>query len=432
MGARSRSSQLDALLYGLAGAFAALIATTAGLRPHRVWGAWASGGLAAGLAGSLALTALGSTDRRARVAILTLVVAFGVVAPTVVLSVERTTRPEGTAQSEVLVVEAMADRLVRTGTPYLSRAETRIAVTLPHVGFRAYAPYQPAMAAFGLPRAASRAWWTDARLAFLLTTALVALAMVRTADLDAVRVTQLLMVVPPTALALATGGDDLPVVALCCWALALADRRHHDSAALAAGAALALKLTAAPVVLVVVVLGGRHRWVRAGALALALPIVTIVPPLAIDPSALVEHLVRYPLGLGVRRSTAHSPLPGVLLAEHLAGGRVLAALGVVAVGTAFVATLVTRPLRGAADATRRTALALAGATLLAPQARFGYLLYPVCLAVLGAMMAGDERGGHGSDGAGDPDVLRRDGRRGARAAPAGGDRGPLARRLRAP
>ncbi len=83
------------------------------------------------------------------------------------------------------------------------------------------------MALFGLPRAvAGDAWWTDSRIWFALVT-LAAIGGTRVAAAPTparrrlLRGVQFATVLPICALTLATGGDDLPVLALCLLALAL-------------------------------------------------------------------------------------------------------------------------------------------------------------------------------------------------------------------
>ena len=61
-------------------------------------------------------------------------------------------------------------------------------------------------------------------------------------------------VLPVCALTLTTGGDDLPVLALCLLALALCARERFGAAGVAAGLAGALKLFAWPVILVLLAL----------------------------------------------------------------------------------------------------------------------------------------------------------------------------------
>ena len=64
-----------------------------------------------------------------------------------------------------------------------------------------------------------------------------------------VRAFQVLTVLPTAALPLATGGDDMPVVALMLLGLAALQRRRPVLAGLALGAASSLKFTAWPLVL---------------------------------------------------------------------------------------------------------------------------------------------------------------------------------------
>lgn len=430
-----RDRRIDAALLAVAGAFAAGNALHARLVPHRTWGAWTWWVFLA--AAALALL---TRSFRARVVLTGAVVVLTAVVPTVRLAVERLDRPEGTAQSEVIVIEAMADRLVDDGNPYLDPAAIEVEAAKPRVGFRAYGPYHPAMAAFGLPRAiGGRHALTDARIAFAVATALAAGLAMSLARLDGarrLRVVQALAVVPPAGLTYATGGDDLPVIATGLLALALVGRRRFGWAGVAAGLALATKLTALPLVVVAGVVAwsvrGR-RGVGSYALgALGLPLLTLVPIVAADPAAAWENLIRYPFGMTERRSPAASPLPGRLLADHVPGGTALALGLTLAVGLAFLAWLWRRPPATAHEAATVVAAAMAAVVLVAPAARFGYLLYPFCLGAWSWATA-PARGrlpGDGPDGGGDPDVLRGDGRGGARPAPAGRPAGTHGRRLR--
>src|SRR6185437_5133229 len=136
----------------------------------------------------------------------------------VVQAVQRAGGRTGRAQEEVLVVEHMGERLIAGGTPYLG--PDAIAALAPGDRLMGYSPYQPGMAVFGVPRAlAGDFWWTDARVWFAVAAVAALVAAVRiTRD---VRATQAATVLPLCALTLATGGDDLPVLALCLLALAL-------------------------------------------------------------------------------------------------------------------------------------------------------------------------------------------------------------------
>jgi hypothetical protein len=299
----------------------------------------------------------------------------------------------------------MGERLLHTGTPYLGPdAIAGLPLTERLLG---YAPYQPGMAIFGLPRAlAGGGWWTDARIWFAVVTliALAAAALIvrsgppspadirpspadpeqrhsRRAD-PLVRAVQMATVLPICALTLATGGDDLPVLALCLLALACCATDRFGVAGLAVGAAAAIKSFAFPVLIVLAVLAtvsGRGRRFLPG--ALGLPVLTLIPPLLVDAGGLIENVIRFPLGHGQVTSPAQSPFPGYLISTALPGGRYVAiGLLVIAAGTIAV-LLLRRPPRAAATAALFCGYGLLTAIVLMPSTRFGYLLYPASLLV---------------------------------------------------
>ncbi|BCJ43578.1 hypothetical protein GCM10010168_41120 [Actinoplanes ianthinogenes] len=395
----------DLGLYLVSAVFALTTGLASTLLPHRAWGLIAAWGYAAATvlvivqmvvrrAGSTVARAPGlpksdfsglglAGDRfRAWLAWLT----WGAVAlvPLVVEAVQRAGGRSDRAQEEVLVVEAMGKSLVEHGTPYLSRAD--IAALPIDERLLGYRPYQPGMAIFGLPRAlAGDHWWTDARVWFAITAVLAvgsAVAVLRPFNPFPVRAVQAATVLPVTALTLATGGDDIPVLALCLLALALATTGRFLGAGVAVGAAAAAKLFAFPVVAVLVVLAvvaGRGR--RLIPFAVGLPVLALVPPLLVNLDALVENVLRFPLGHGLVTSPAQSPFPGYLVAQHLPGGRFLAAglLGAAALVIGWL--LLRRPPRDAGRAALFCGWGLLAAILLMPTTRFGYLLYPVALLV---------------------------------------------------
>lgn len=399
----------DLLLLGIGLTYAMANAAWARLDPHRIWGREVTAASVALFAAAAVVAAVMAVvravrpdrpHRRLRWAVLlwaATAVAW-VVVPTAALSAERAEGVRHRAQSEVTVIETSGDRLRRTGSPYLDPEAIDHALLLPGVGVRAYVAYGPTMALFGLPRSlfGSHAW-TDARVWFLLVAAMVAAAAVRMARLSAegsLRVAQALTVVPPAALTIATGGDDLPVLALCLLGLALGHRRRWGWAAVVFGLAVSMKYLALPAAVVAAwwavhdpdarpEAARRHGWgVLAG--VAAVPTLALLPALWRDPPAVWENLLRYPLGLARRASTAASPLPGRLIAQHLPGGHVLA-VGLLALGAAAVLVwLWRRPPTDCAAAAAGAAVALAVATLLAPSPRFGYLLHPI---VLGAWWA---------------------------------------------
>ncbi|MFY1688878.1 glycosyltransferase 87 family protein [Plantactinospora sp. WMMB782] len=423
----------DLVLYLLSTGFAALTAATSTLLPHRAWGSVAAFGyLAASILvlGQLLVRRsrpgswLAGTAARGGLTVLTWVATA--LLPLVWQAVERVGGRLDRAQEEVVVVENSGARLVEHGTPYLTR--DAIAALPGGEQLLGYTPYQPGMALFGLPRAlAGTAWWTDARIWFAVATAvalgLAVLLLRRPAvpapaprdagpapargnnerdsdhnndhdstsgsdrravsalrDAALVRAVQLATVLPVCALTLATGGDDLPVLALCLLALGYAARDRFVGAGLAVGLAAALKLFAWPVGLVLLVhaaVRGRRPGLRLAVGALGLPVVALVPAQLVDSAALVENVLRFPLGHGLVNSPAASPFPGYLIAQSLPAGRVVAAGLLVATGLLIAVLLLRRPPRTAASAALFCGYGLLAAILLMPSTRFGYLLYPV-------------------------------------------------------
>ncbi|MFG1676220.1 glycosyltransferase 87 family protein [Micromonospora sp. NPDC049282] len=396
---------LDLGIYAAATVFAAVTAATSTLPPHRAWGAVATIGYA--LATLAAATQLLARHRDpgtplaglpARWTVTGVTWATAALLPVVIQSVQRAAGRAGRAQEEVIVVEHAGTRLAEHGTPYLG--PDAIAALPPGEQLLGYTPYQPGMALFGLPRAATDAWWTDARIWFAVATALALAALVttlrdttngpgsprRTATL--LRAVQAATVLPVSALTLATGGDDLPVLALCLLALALAAAGRPGRAGLAVGAAGALKLFAWPVAIVLICWAATRRAGARTALgALGLPVLALLPVLLVDSDALVENVLRFPLGHGLVTSPAQSPLPGHLIAETLPAGRAVAAVLLAAVGLAIAVRLLRRPPRTAAATAVICGSGLLAAILLMPTTRFGYLLYPVALLLLAPTLA---------------------------------------------
>lgn len=388
----------DAVLYGLAAVFALVTALTSTLLPHRAWGvfaAWAY--LTAFLVvvvqlmlrrTSAARSAPGRSASALRMGLTWAAWGGAAIVPLVAEAVQRAGGRTDRAQEEVLVVEHMGERLASTGTPYLG--PDAIAALPPGEQLLGYAPYQPGMAVFGLPRAAfGHVWWTDARVWFAVATAaalIVAARMIRNGN--PVRAVQFATVLPICALTLATGGDDLPVLALALLSLACCASGRSGCAGVAVGAAAALKLFAFPVVAVLAVLAittGNARRFLPG--ALGLPVLALVPALLVDGNAFVENVIRFPLGHGIVTSPAQSPFPGYLIAQAVPGGRYVAAALLVAAALAIAVVLVRRPPRTAATAALFCGYGLLAAILLMPTTRFGYLLYPLALLVWAPALA---------------------------------------------
>jgi uncharacterized membrane protein len=246
------------------------------------------------------------------------------------------------------------------------------------------------MVAFGLPRALDgRSPFADARVGFALVTlgaTAAALLSRRTRwfeGTDRVLVFQVLAVLPTGALAVATGGDDLPVLSLMLLALVLMRDARPAGAGLALGAAAAMKQTAwvlLPFLLLATTTGPARRRTAAGFAAVALPV--IIPFALWDPSAFVEDAIRFPLGIGRERTVAGSTTIGSALVHAFPGAKVPLSLLLVAIVVGIAAfVLVRRTPRSASAAAGSAAIVLAAGLLLAPAARVGYLAYPIDLAV---------------------------------------------------
>jgi hypothetical protein len=385
---------LDLVLYVLSGGFAYYTATQSTLLSHRAWGTVAMYAYAAGAAVvlvQLVLRAAGAGGgwRAPSRTLLTWAVFAGcALTPLVWQAMDRAAGRADRAQEEVQVIEAGGSRLLETASPYLGRAA--IAALPSSDRLLAYLPYQPAMAVFGLPRAADPGhhWWSDARLGFAAVTVVVLLVAVRSLARSGapahglVRGLQAATVLPLCALTLATGGDDLPVLALLLLGLALAATRRFGRAGVAIGVAASLKLFAWPVALVVGALAyNRARSVRYAIVAFGLPLVTAVPALLVDPYGLVENVLAFPFGHGLVTSPANSPLPGHLLAVALPQGPAIAAALLLAAAVTITVLLSRRPPHTATSAAVFSGLGMLAAVLLLPSSRFGYLLYPVVILV---------------------------------------------------
>jgi hypothetical protein len=394
---------LDGALYAGSALFAWATALWSTLGPHRSWGAIAAVGYALATAAALAQVLLRGKEgvllngkalirrpsfHQARAVLAGVTFVAVAIVPLVVLAVS------GQAQDEVGVIQDGGQRLLDAGTPYLGRSA--IAALPADERLTGYLPYQPGMAVFGLPRALDPAghWWSDARVWFALITVLAlgaALLVLRRAGADPgalVRGLQVATVLPLCALTLATGGDDLPVLALCLLALALAATGRLGWSGLAVGVAASLKLFAWPVAIVVAAYAlTRRRLIPYALGAVGLPVITAIPAVAADPGALVENVFAFPLGRGLVRSPAASPLPGHLIASTGAFGRTVTVFLIIALAAIAAVVLIMRPPRTAAAASLYCAAGLLGALLLLPATRFGYLLYPVAFAVWAAALA---------------------------------------------
>ncbi|QMU72846.1 glycosyltransferase family 87 protein [Streptacidiphilus sp. P02-A3a] len=326
---------------------------------------------------------------------------------------------QGWAQSEVQVVQYSATQLLHTGSPYIPHPRQ---VTQ-------YDPYLPAMALFGLPRALlgshgalprvlgdARLWFLAAFLGCLLPgwrllrprtpgadrartpgadrartpgadrARTPGTDRARTPGADHSRGLLALAAVtasPLVALSAAVSGVDLPLIGCCLLGLGYAGRGHALRAGLVIALACALKWTAWPAFPVALLLlqfrFGLRPVLRCAAATLLVAGALILPFTLVTPGAVMEQVVRFPLGLAQLRTPANSPLPGHLLAELGPGGRVASLVLLGLGGVAVALWLLLRPPAGVVQAADRLAAGVAVAFLLAPAGRFGYLDLPLLL-----------------------------------------------------
>ncbi|WP_018655617.1 glycosyltransferase 87 family protein [Actinomadura flavalba] len=351
------------MLYGGFAVFAAVTALVTSLPPHRLWGAIAAPVYL--LAAIAAYTPWGRS-RAATVAALTAVGTL--LAPLGVLTVT------GSGQPEVEVVHRSGALLMEHGSPYLHGTDLS--------GYLAYNPYFPGMALFGVPHALLG---LDARWLFTLVTLAALTALVRRRDAALIAASPLL------ALALAVGGDDLPVLALMGVGVVLAGQGRGVPAALVVGVAALLKATAWPALAVAFVLvaavGGR-RELRRFVLGAGFMLLVLAGAVLADLPGFMENAIRFPLGLAGVDSPASSPLPGRLLADLGPHGHTAAVVLLGAAAFAMAVWLVVKPPRTTGDALLRLALGLLVAAALMPATRWGYLVYAAVLGWLAHLRGG--------------------------------------------
>ncbi len=338
----------DAFLYGASALFAGVTAVSMRIPLYREWGRLSVGPYAAATALMLVVALVrrsrrssagddaGAQDRpgrgwRAARLVAFVIVLFG--ATVVPLALEVVWASEGDAaahvQPEVLVVERAGIRAAHGQDPYqVVDRNGRILIRQSAIPvYELYYPYLPGMVVFGYSSGSKvEARLTDARIQFLLFTIIVtviALSRVRPRTDARTRAFQVLTVLPTAALPLATGGDDMPVVALMLLGLVALQRRRPVLAGLALGAASTLKFTAWPIVVLAAFAASdlqRRRTVGRYVIAVLAVVVPVVVPVALhNPSAFIDNVVRFPLGLAGVASPAASALPGHILVSWFPG-----------------------------------------------------------------------------------------------------------------
>ncbi len=423
-----RPEQGDAVLYAASALFAGLTAKLSSISLYRQWGLLAvgpyvvaavlsaivgrdqAGAGAVGARGEVAGAVPGrppptsgpGTDRHWRTGRIWIFVFVLVGATLLPLSLEVAWRSEGSptshVQPEVVVVEQAGHRAARGKDPYLAVTTPKGQVLIRTPGqptYESFFPYLPLMTVFGLPSSTKEPIrLTDARIFFSIVTLLVvtaALAMCRGPNERKVRTLQVLTVLPSAALPLATGGDDMPIVALLLLAMVLAARRRPALSGLVLGVASSMKFTAWPLAALALFAARDAQGRRApGRMALGMLVVAgpvVVPFVLRGPFAFFDNVILFPLGLSGVSSPAASPLLGHLLMEAFPSVHraIPLAVGVVG-GTALVTHLVRHPPRTAGQVSTLAGWVMTVAILFAPATRVGYLLYPLNFFVWGALL----------------------------------------------
>ena len=418
----------DALLYAAACGFALLTGLFAGLPGYRVWawlaiGPYGAAAVVSGVVGrkrsrahrvspGRAATAgrdgavRGADFGPARVWVLLIVLLGATLVP---LSVEVALRNDGPAtshvQPEVVVIAQAGDRLAQLKDPYQTTVRPGERVQSPHPGeptFEAFFPYLPLMATFGLPKVGhGPVRVTDTRVLFSIVTLIVvgaALLLLRAPKDAKLRALQFLTVLPTAALPLATGGDDMPIVAFLLLAMVLAQRRRPGWSGIMLGIVASMKFTAWPLA-VLALFAARDKDGRRAPLKMASGMLVVAGPVVVpfalsNLRAFVDNVILFPLGLLKVASPAASNLPGHVLVTELPALHVIAPVLMGAVGgTALVLRLVRRPPRTASDVLRLAGWVMLIAILFAPATRVGYLLYPADFFLWAWMLGGSQATG---------------------------------------
>ena len=380
--------RIDVLLYGVSALFAAATAVAADIPLQRTWGEMAVWGYGAATAVAAFAWFRGRRaeveDVQWRVVLSTLIFVAVALVPLIAAVTRRAdVGPGSHAQSEVIVVEEAADASLDGRNPYTAEFVDGPLAERPRPT-QTHVPYPPGMLVFGVPRAlGGHAPWTDARVWFALAAVPIAIASVRRMGAPPhaqLLVLQVLLVFPTGALLLATGGTDVPVLAMLLATAVLASRGEVTGAGLVGGAALAMKQTSIlflPFVALAIA-RGRGRFLVTAAIT---SLVVVVPFLVRDPEAFVEDVILFPLGVGEGRSAAATPTLGSLLIDLVPSQRdALTAALVLAMIAIVTWLLVTGAGSSMSRACARAAVASAAVIALAPAARVGYLAYPASFA----------------------------------------------------
>jgi hypothetical protein len=400
----------DAIVYGVSAVFAVITIVASNLALYRQWAELAIGPFIFGAVSSAILAmvlkrrsrrnrrdgAVPFSDRRTRgqwigrIAIAVCVFAGATAIPLGLEIVWRSNGDPGSHyQPEVGTIERAGQAVVKGKDPYpaVTNSHGKVIHHLPgQSAVNSFTPYLPLMTVFGMPSEKKHhIVLTDARIFFTLATLLVAGTALWLCPADRrrkMRALQVIAILPTAALPLATGGDDMPVVAFLLLAMVLAQRRQPFASGLVLGIVSAMKFTAWPLAALALFAARNRKGDRRpltmflGMLVVAGPVV--VPFALSGPWAFFDNVVLFPLGLSGVNSPAASPLPGHLLVSAFPFLHRILPLAVGLVGGVLLAWyLYRRPPRTAAQVCKVGGVVMGVITLLAPATRIGYLLYPI-------------------------------------------------------
>ena len=392
----------DSYLYGLSAVFALAASLWSSIPLYREWGKMALWAYLAAFVFSvlLAKTKKLSTRISARCWLAGLLVIGAVVIP---MALEISWRWSGDTQAlhvqpEVVVVEHAAHQVVLGHDPYQARMDHGVLIgRIPGwPAYEAFFPYLPAMTLFGYPsQAPIPRGLGDARVWFFLTTALaVAMALwwLPVGSRRRLRALQVVMVMPWAALTMATGGDDLPIIALLLGAVVLTARRHPLWAGLVLGLVSSMKFTAWPLTILLLFAARdsddqRRPGIMAAAIAgVSIPLVIVT--LIANPKTFIANVVAFPLGLSGVASPAGSALPGHIFVSLVPSSHRIFPVVCALVGIAYLIGWMRRHRPSTvSEICRLAGWILLIAIALAPATRVGYLMYPLNFFVWSWMLS---------------------------------------------
>ena len=383
----------DAVLYFVAGVFALLMGLTSSEPAQWHWGYISVTGYF--LAALILLIASRWSDSFSlRKIILTCLVIGVVVIP---LSLETHWRQNngghGYAQPEVSVIERSAKNVVKGTDPYTVDVKNGKVLNsirgLPT--YESFFPYFPLMSVFGLPDAITHKFYglTDARIVMSLLTiaiGLIALRLFRAKREQKIRLAQVLIALPTGALFLATGGDDMPILALMLLGVVALQRKQIYVSAVSIGIASAMKLTAWPMALgALLTLRSeqyKEKWKQFVSLVVLIVVAAILPFAIKAPHAFFANVFAFPLGLSGVTSPAASALPGHILTSWWHPFKHILPAGTFLIGGYFAA----KYLKTHWPLTLSKMLTLLSACFfvlmcVSSTTRFGYVIYPLNFAL---------------------------------------------------